>query len=236
MLSKITVVLMIILNGIFLGVLLSFLIGPVFFVLIETSLRKGPIYAIFIDIGVFLSDVLYLLIAYYFSKEVVLWLNEYDWVRFVAAAIFIGMGLASILKKSSPAKRKEIDIDEVLNEKQDFVDPDCVTEYCEVERFKKRTAIGLILKGMGLNAINPGVLIYWIMACTAAQEELNVSSAMLPYYFSATLITFFSLDMLKIYFAGKLKEKMTNKMMKNISVVIGCIFIAAGLLLTFKHF
>jgi len=49
-------------NGIFLGLILSVLIGPVFFVLLETSIRRGARDAVLIDIGVLLADVLYLLL------------------------------------------------------------------------------------------------------------------------------------------------------------------------------
>ena len=57
-------------NGIIFGVLLSFLIGPVFFVLLETSIKKGLVQAIFLDIGVLLSDILYLLASFYVAKEI----------------------------------------------------------------------------------------------------------------------------------------------------------------------
>ena len=60
----------IILNGILFGMLLSILIGPVFFVLLETSIKKGARHAIFIDIGVLLSDVLYLIAAFFFSEKI----------------------------------------------------------------------------------------------------------------------------------------------------------------------
>ena len=33
----------------------------------------------------------------------------------------------------------------------------------------------LFIKGLGLNAINPGVLMFWIAACTYATNELKLS-------------------------------------------------------------
>ena len=49
--------------------------------------------------------------------------------------------------------------------------------------------VQLIIKGMGLNAINPGVLV-WIAACTFATEELNIQGNYLFYYFGITLLTY----------------------------------------------
>ena len=157
----------IIFNGVLFGVLLSFLIGPVFFVLIETSLNKGVRHAIFLDIGVLLSDILYLIASFYVAKEINEWLNENSFIKYIAGGVFIIIGVFSILKKRPHTKEA------VLYN----------TEDKQVPYFKKRTFVGLIAKGIGLNAINPGVLIYWIAACTYATEKLQVSNNFLIYYF-----------------------------------------------------
>ena len=58
------------LTAIVTGFVLSLMIGPLFFVLLETSLTKGIKAAIALDIGVLISDLLYILIAYVFYAEV----------------------------------------------------------------------------------------------------------------------------------------------------------------------
>ncbi|MCB9196669.1 MAG: LysE family transporter [Flavobacteriales bacterium] len=221
----------IILNGILSGLLLSFLIGPVFFVLLETSIKKGAVNAVFINIGVLLTDVLYLLLAYFFAQEVLEKLQENEFVKYLAGLVFIGMGVVTILKRDKPSKKTEINVDEVLDDVDGVKDGKANLP----ERFKKRTALGLILKGMGLNAINPGVLLYWIAACAAATEQLHIEKGQMIYYFGATLGTMFGIDMLKIYFAGKLKNKLTQSMISNISIIIGIIFIVFGVLFFFRN-
>ena len=52
-----------------LGFFLAFLLGPVFFVLLETAAIKGFRAALSFDIGVILADAIFLLIAY-FSENV----------------------------------------------------------------------------------------------------------------------------------------------------------------------
>ena len=49
------------------GFILSFMIGPVFFVLLETSALKGFRAAIAFDLGVVVADVLFILAAYFSS-------------------------------------------------------------------------------------------------------------------------------------------------------------------------
>ena len=52
------------------GFLLSVMVGPVFFVLLETSIRRGFRAALVFDLGVLASDALYILLAYLFYAEV----------------------------------------------------------------------------------------------------------------------------------------------------------------------
>jgi len=52
-----------------LGILLAFMIGPVFFVLLETSATKGFRAGLALDIGVIVADILFLFIAYFSSFQ-----------------------------------------------------------------------------------------------------------------------------------------------------------------------
>ena len=52
-----------------LGFLLSFMIGPVFFVLLETSAVKGFRAAFVFDLGVILADILFLVVDYFSSFQ-----------------------------------------------------------------------------------------------------------------------------------------------------------------------
>jgi len=217
----------ILLHGILFGIILSFLIGPMFFVLLETSIKKGVRHAVFLDIGVLLSDVLYLIASFFFAQEINDKLNENTYVKFIAGGIFIVIGLVSIIKKSSYLKNTStIDLDSINNTESEN----------KIFGFKKRTYIALIAKGIGLNAINPGVLIYWIAACTYATEELSISGNNLIYYFTATLTTMFCVDLLKIYFASKLQSRLNNKTLALMSIVIGTALVIFGLAICFRDF
>ncbi len=52
-----------------LGFLLSFMIGPVFFVLLETSALKGFRAALSFNIGVIIADTLFIIAAYFSSYQ-----------------------------------------------------------------------------------------------------------------------------------------------------------------------
>ena len=94
--------------------------------------------------------------------------------------------------------------------------------------------IASFMKGVGLNAINPGVLIYWIAACTYATETLEISGLNLIYYFGATLSTMLLVDLGKIYFASKLNKKLTPKNIRSIGMGVGITLIFFGIAICLK--
>ena len=52
------------------GFLLSVMVGPVFFILLETSITKGVRASLYLDLGVFISDVIYILFAFIFAAQI----------------------------------------------------------------------------------------------------------------------------------------------------------------------
>lgn len=210
----------VILNGIIFGFLLSFLLGPAFFVLIETSIKKGFKSAVFLDIGILLSDAIYLLASLFVAEKINSWLNENSYIKYIAGSIFILLGLISIYRNYSNLKTEN-------NQSNNLSGVETNTDSM-VYPFQ------LIIKGLGLNAINPGVLVFWIAACTYATNELNFEGIQLMYYFGTTLITMFSIDLLKIYFSSKLKTTLTNKTISILGISIGCLLIFFGFAVYFK--
>lgn len=52
------------------GLILSVMPGPVFFVLIENSITKGIRSALALDLGVLISDIVYILLAVLFVEQI----------------------------------------------------------------------------------------------------------------------------------------------------------------------
>jgi threonine/homoserine/homoserine lactone efflux protein len=55
----------IIFNGLKLGIVLTFLVGPVFFTIIQTSVERGFWSGVVVSLGVSVSDILYVAICYF---------------------------------------------------------------------------------------------------------------------------------------------------------------------------
>ena len=59
-----------VINGIIFGLILSFLLGPAFFILLETSINRGFRAAVAFDFGVLSSDMVYIALAYWGSQSI----------------------------------------------------------------------------------------------------------------------------------------------------------------------
>ena len=71
-------------KGILFGIVISFMLGPAFFILIETSIKKGFKSALFLDLGILLSDAIYLLAAFFVAEKINVWLSANEYVQYVA--------------------------------------------------------------------------------------------------------------------------------------------------------
>ena len=93
-------------NAILFGFFLSFMIGPVFFMLIQTSILKGARAAIAFNLGVILGDVAFIVIAYFGSRHLLERIKDDPRLFFIGGLILIVYGAITYLDKS---EKKEIE-------------------------------------------------------------------------------------------------------------------------------
>ena len=86
-----------ILLGIPWGIFLSFMIGPVFFILIETSIIKGFRAAIVFDFGVVLADIIFLTIAYLGSYRLIKSLEDKPALFIFGGIMMVAYGLITFI-------------------------------------------------------------------------------------------------------------------------------------------
>ena len=134
------------------GFLLSIMIGPVFFVLLETSITKGFKAAMIFDAGVLLSDLFYIVISLFFAYQ----LKGLGDVKnnlilsILGGTLFIAYGVYNLFFKQVKMGVGVLD--------QDLLD----SEDKAIKSTKNKDNSMLVLKGFMLNLLNPGVVIYWL--------------------------------------------------------------------------
>ena len=94
-------------EGIKLGLLLSMMIGPVFFALLTTSMDQGFKQAAILAFGVLMSDVVYVILTYFGVH----FLSQFPLIEkslgYLGGMILIGFGLSYIRKRKRMLRRKK---------------------------------------------------------------------------------------------------------------------------------
>ena len=81
-----------ILSAVGLGIMLSLVfIGPIFFLLIETSFTRGPRHALALDLGVILADITCIVAAYYSSHDLVTIIDRHPSFTELQLSLFLCM-------------------------------------------------------------------------------------------------------------------------------------------------
>lgn len=203
-------------SAILLGFFMSFMIGPVFFMLLETSIIKGARAAISFNLGVITGDITFILIAYFGSRSLLEKIKDDSRFFFIGGLILIVYGIIIFLKKQEN--------EETIIKNNSF-------EIVPKKNYKK-----LFAKGFFLNFINIGVLAFWLGAIVIVGPTLNMNQNLIFLYFSIVLLTYFSTDIVKIVLAKQLKNKLTPYVIFRIKKTIGVILIFFGLILFLKGF
>lgn len=203
-------------NALLIGFFMAFMIGPVFFMLIQTSILKGARAAIIFDLGVILGDISFILIAYYGSRSLLEKIKDDPRLFFIGGMVLIIYGLITYFDKEN--KKEALESTEI------------------VEISIKNNYLKLFIKGYFLNFINIGVLTFWLGAVLVIGPSLDMSRTAIFSYFGFIILGYFLTDLVKIFLAKKLKDKMTPALVYRIKRIMGIILIVCGVFLMLKGF
>jgi threonine/homoserine/homoserine lactone efflux protein len=191
-----------IISGALLGGVLALLVGPVFFMIINTSIKKGFAAASMLAVGVLVSDGMFVILTYY-GSAVLFYMKEYDEIVGVSGGLLIlTFGIFTFLKEAK-------------------VHADAL----EVADDSKTRAIDVI-KGFTMNSLNPSAVLFWlgVAGTLAVNNQLTGKYALV--FYASTLGMVFATDLLKAWAASRLKGIITAKFlmwMNRVSgVALGC--------------
>lgn len=201
-------------KGILLGLTLSIMIGPVFFVLMQISMESGAKKGVMYSAGVWISDFAYLLLVYFgFSTIQVLKENPSFKTNmgFLGAGVLIFFGLTSILTKKI-----------IKNEKKLVV--------------KDTNPLILFFKGFIINALNPFTLFFWLGIVTAIMVAENANSTSFMIFLIGLFPTIVLTDLLKIGMAKKISGYLDEMKLYYLKVGSGILLLLFGIRLLILSF
>lgn len=207
----------IIIAGIILGITLAFMVGPVFFMLIDISLKRGTKEAVIFDVGVLLADIAFIALVILGSSFIDV-MHNVMWVYLAGGLLIMLFGFYNI---ASASKKKH-----------------CIHQNIPLPQ--QNTSLTMyVVKGFFVNFLNVGVLAYWlttIVTLRAALQDNPKEPSLITAYFIATIAAYFGTDLIKIFAAQKLKKRLTDEFLVKIERTVGFVLIAFGAFLIIRGY
>ena len=194
--------------------LLTFSFGPAFFALINTGIKHDYKHGAVLAAGVVLSDLFVCLIVI-FSVHfgAINFLQDEKNQRFAGIVAGIILCVFGAFHYKKPISRSEENIE-----------------------IKAPSSVKLLLKGFFLNLFNPAVWFLWLGNVTGVGKSFNYSVIKMIIYFSIVLGLVYTVELFKVFLAGKIKKFLTDRTMHLINVITGTLLIIFGVILIYNHF
>ena len=196
------------------GIILAFTIGPVFFVLLETSATKGFKSALIFDLGVILADILFIVVAFYSTTKLLDKIKDDPNFLVFGGVLLVAYGVISFIKTSQSFRA-------------------IVREYHRVEL--KKNYGKLFLKGFLLNFINIGVLLGWLGFIIIGNSLTDNQTGVIV-FLATILVVYFLVDLLKMVAAKTLRSKLTPRLIFKTKKIIALVILGFGILLLVQGF
>ena len=199
-----------VLTPITVGFFTAFIMGPVFWVLLETSITKGFKAAVAFDLGVMFADVCFIGICYLGSFQLLEDEQNKQGLFVLGGTILLLYGLFSWINRAKKNK-ENLDIQE-----------------------SKENYFGLAAKGFAINILNVGVFIFWGGVTIVSSPASGKSFTSFVLFFSIVLLSYFITDLLKISVANRFKSLLTGKGIVIVNSIVALILVISGDVLILK--
>lgn len=198
-----------VIQGVQFGIVLAFLIGPVFFTLLQTSIEKGFFYGVMVAVGVSLSDIIYVAICYLGLISLLDNPQNQVYMAYIGGGVLTMFGVYHIVIKG---RSKSIFKGST----------------------KEKGALRYLLKGFIINGFSPTVLFFWVGTISLVSLDFGYREGTDFYiFFGSVLVTVFLTDVLKAFLADKLRNLITGRVIRITNIVLGIVLIVFGFRLMF---
>jgi len=192
------------------GFFTAFIMGPVFWVLLETSITKGFKAAVAFDLGVMFADVCFIGVCYLGSFQLLEDDQNKQGLFVLGGTILLLYGLFSWINRNKKSKEQP----EIQESKENY--------------------FGLAVKGFAINILNVGVFIFWGGVTIVSSPSSGKSFTSFVLFFSIVLLSYFITDLLKISVANRFKSFLTGKGIIIVNTIVSLILIVSGIVLILK--
>jgi lysine exporter protein len=199
-----------------LGIILAFTIGPVFFILIETSITKGARLALAFDLGAISGDVFFIALAYWGTSKLSAYIENNPNLFVYGGLLIIVYGLFSYIKERRDFKLRP--------------------PQTRVVAIKEGSYFTYFYKGFFLNVINVGVFFYWLATIATFSARPGMTPTRVLFFLATILLTYLLTDVLKILIAKRLRHRLTPTNIHKVKQGINVFLLIFGVFLLINGF
>ncbi len=200
-------------EGIFLGITLAFLIGPSFIALVQTSISKGFLAGAQFSLGIALSDMALISLSYLGALQLITSTEHQVVVGFIGGFILIGVGIYTFSRK------------------QKIMPAMAINFKLESGKFFR-----YLFKGFFLNIFNPFLLVFWIGIVGLTSSRYGIHSREMMIFFTGAIAAVFTTDLFKCFIAHRIKRYLNLRTLTLINRIVGISLMAFGIGLIIRVF
>lgn len=188
------------------GMVMSFMMGTVFFALINSSINHGPANGVLVAAGVVFSDIIFTAIALFGSQYLPVLHEHEHYVRWVGGLFIMLLGVSQIMNQHKIKKgRPHIKL--------------------------KRKPLLFVAEGFLLNILNPMNLVTWIAITAYLTNVYHLNLNQKTYFFGGAVIGIFIAESGISLAANRLKAFLSSNRLRHINYAIGALFLLFGFLM-----
>lgn len=199
-------------KGLAISLLLIFAVGPVIFTIIKQSVNHGRRGGFSFIAGVWLSDIIWIILSNGFSEAVKTLLHFKIPIGIAGSLFLIGMGIYfAFFKKITPRRLQEPT--EIAG---DEITP----------QGKRTNYFAIFSSGFIVNTLNPTVISFWVIMAASLASVYSLKERIMV--FSTCLAVNMLTDVGKVLGAGYIGKKLSDKNILRINRISGILYLVFG--------
>jgi len=200
------------LKGLAISLLLIFSVGPVIFTTIKQTINHGRRGGFSFIVGVWVSDIIWIVLSNGFS-EVIKKLLVYEIpITIASCGILIALGIYFVFFKKVEPRR----LQEPVEIAGDVYTP----------TGKKTNYFAIMSSGFIINTINPTVISFWIFSTATVATGVSLYHRIV--IFSTCMIINMMADIGKVFGAGYIGKKLSDRVILIINRLSGILYLSFG--------
>ena len=203
-------------KGLAISLLLVFSVGPVIFTIIKQSINHGRRGGFSFIAGVWLSDIIWVVLSNSFSEAVKTLLDFKIPIGIAGSMFLIGMGIYyAFIKKIVPRKQQE----------PTEIAGDVITPTGK----KKTNYFAIFSSGFLINTLNPAVISFWVVMAASLASVYSLKERVI--IFITCLGINMAADVGKVMGAGSIGKKLSDQNILRINRLSGALYLLFGLII-----